>query len=63
MKQLKWTTIKQYVDIDTGELLREHDALNKYYIINKKTHSDVNAETQRGKRIIVIACKRSSIRS
>lgn len=35
MRTLKWTSIKEYIDLDTGEIITEREA-KKYYIIIKK---------------------------
>ena len=34
MKQLKWTTVVHYVDIDTGEILPKQTALTNYDLID-----------------------------
>lgn len=55
-QEIKWKTIKIYVDVDTGEILTEAKVRKEYIIINKKKESNVYKST--GTTISTNECRR-----
>lgn len=48
MKKLKWTSISEYVDQDTGEMLTKKHVEKYYIIIKKHKHVTINEHTNSG---------------
>lgn len=60
MKKLKWFTVSEYVDIETGELIPKSEIENGIYYIKNKTKShEINEQQNYGIRKFINECKRT----
>lgn len=48
MKKLKWTSISEYVDEETGEVLTKKQVEEYYIIIKKVKHGNIDNTTNTG---------------
>lgn len=60
-QEIKWKTINEYIDIETGEIITKEEAIKAYIIINKKIKRHVQRTT--GITTITNECRRSKYRS
>lgn len=54
----KWTTVSEYVDIDTGEVLNKEQVKEQYTIIKKNKKTKLYEQQQHGLITITNECKR-----
>lgn len=55
---ITWTSKTVYVDMDTGEQITKHNALNNYIIIKTDKHAKLNANKTAGRIEYTRRCKK-----
>lgn len=55
---MQWKSYKKYLDVETGEEIKESEAKKNYIIIKKESKSYIT--NGNGRREIIVICKKSN---
>lgn len=60
MKQLKWTTTSEWVDVETGEVITKENAKQNYNITRKIKKYEYDKNHESGRTKITNECRKST---